>query len=115
MRSEARGEQKGEGRPWTPLDYRQMARLAGALSDTTRLRLLVLLCERGEMTVGDLTAAVQGSQSATSRHLSILTDANLVWPERRGKFVYYQPVEDAPALLEDLRDWLPGPPGLLVD
>ena len=65
-----------------------------ALSDSTRLRMLLLLLNHGELCVCDLMESLQIPQSTASRHLALLRSAGLVDGERRGTWMYYQIVED---------------------
>ena len=65
-----------------------------ALSDSTRLRMLLLLLNNGELCVCDLMESLQIPQSTASRHLALLRSAGLVDGERRGTWMYYQVVED---------------------
>lgn len=65
-----------------------------ALSDSTRLRMLLLLLSHGELCVCDLMESLQIPQSTASRHLALLRSAGLVDGERRGTWMYYQVVED---------------------
>jgi len=60
------------------------------LSDTTRLRALVLMKNHGELCVCELTHALNISQPKISRHLAHLRDANLVTDRRQGLWIYYQ-------------------------
>lgn len=59
------------------------------LSDSTRLRILVLLT-RGELCVCDITDVLNLPQSTVSRHMSRLKLTGLVADKRKGKWVYYQ-------------------------
>lgn len=65
-----------------------------ALSDGTRLRLLLLLLNNGELCVCDLIESLKIPQSTASRHLALLRNAGLVDGERRGTWMYYRVVED---------------------
>jgi len=67
------------------------------LADITRLRLLLLL-EREELSVAELSAITQLAQPRVSTHLAKLKEAGLVIDRREGVFVYYriaQPIEDS--------------------
>lgn len=68
-----------------------------ALADPTRLRLLHLM-EDGELCVGDLTEAVDGSQANVSKHLAVLRSAGLVRSRRAGMNVCYSLAD--PVVLE---------------
>lgn len=65
-----------------------------ALSDSTRLRMLLLLLNHDELCVCDLMESLQIPQSTASRHLALLRSAGLVDGGRRGTWMYYQIVED---------------------
>ncbi len=60
------------------------------LSDPIRLRIIHLLCQKGELCVCHLTDALVLPQSTVSRHLNTLRNCGLVVAERRGAWVYYQ-------------------------
>ncbi|MGI9571400.1 MAG: ArsR/SmtB family transcription factor [Desulfobulbia bacterium] len=64
-----------------------------ALSDSTRLRILLLLNRNGELCVCDIMESLEIAQSTASRHLSILRNAGFVEGERRGVWMYYQNVK----------------------
>jgi DNA-binding transcriptional ArsR family regulator len=53
------------------------ARLFHALGHEARVRLLLLLAERGEASVGDLQTAAGWSQTNTSQHLGLLRRAGV--------------------------------------
>ena len=59
-----------------------------ALSDPTRREILQML-KKGTMSAGDLAAKFDMSAAAVSRHLAVLTEAELVRDKREGKFIYY--------------------------
>lgn len=61
-----------------------------ALSDTTRLKLVLLLKHHGSMCVCDLTAILNQPQPTISRHLTHLKKAGVVISERRGTWMWYQ-------------------------
>jgi len=68
---------------------REYARFFKALSDPTRLRILLLL-SRGELSVGELTGALELPQSTVSRHLAYLRTAGWVDDRRDGVRVIYR-------------------------
>ena len=59
------------------------------LSDSTRLRLLLLL-DREELSVAELSAITQLAQPRVSTHLAKLKEAGLVNDRRQGVSVYYR-------------------------
>ena len=69
-------------------DARDVARIMGALSTPSRVRILARLRE-GQCAVGDLAAAVEMEQPAVSHQLRILRDLGLVLGSRTGRQVIY--------------------------
>lgn len=66
-----------------------MLQILKALADSTRLRLLGILAH-GEFTVQELTAILAMGQSRISRHLRILTEADIASVKRQGTWGYYR-------------------------
>ena len=66
------------------------AELFKALSDSTRLRLAVLLAIRGEVCVCKLAGALGEPGYKISRHLGILRSAGVVEGRREGAWMHYR-------------------------
>ncbi|HBR7308543.1 TPA: metalloregulator ArsR/SmtB family transcription factor [Klebsiella aerogenes] len=87
------------------------------LADETRLAIIMLLRESGELCVCDLCAATGQSQPKISRHMAILREAELVLDRRQGKWVHYRLSPHMPAwaaeiiattwlsMREDINEW----------
>jgi ArsR family transcriptional regulator len=60
------------------------------LADETRLRVLSLLIQHGEMNVRTLCEQLDQSQPAVSHHLALLRDAGLIRARRDGKHNFYR-------------------------
>jgi ArsR family transcriptional regulator, arsenate/arsenite/antimonite-responsive transcriptional repressor len=60
------------------------------LADQTRLRVLVLLVQEGELCVCELTHALDEIQPKISRHLALLREAEVVLDRRQGQWIYYR-------------------------
>ena len=82
----------------------EAAELLKAMANPQRLRVLCLLIER-EMSVGEINALVDLSQSALSQHLAVLRDKQLVTTRREAQTVYYS-VHDG--LVHDIIETLHG-------
>lgn len=67
------------------------------LSDETRLSLVLLLREKGELCVCELTSMLKESQPKISRHLALLRDGGLLIDRRDGKWIYYRLSPHMPA------------------
>jgi ArsR family transcriptional regulator, arsenate/arsenite/antimonite-responsive transcriptional repressor len=75
------------------IDGDEAAQLAGrfrALSDPTRVRLLSLIAERGEVCACELVGVVAVSQPTLSHHLKVLHESGILDRERRGRWVHYR-------------------------
>ena len=59
------------------------------LSDTTRIRILLLL-DKHELCVCQLMGALGMAQSRISRQLAVLRDGGLVINSRKGNWIYYK-------------------------
>ena len=68
---------------------KQAVRVFKALSDSTRLRILMLLLQR-ELCVCELVFALKMEQSRISHQLRILRDVDLVEDTRDGKWTNYR-------------------------
>jgi DNA-binding transcriptional ArsR family regulator len=73
-------------------------RLLHGLADPSRLRILEALRD-DERRVSDLVAVTGLSQPNVSKHLACLWGCGLVAREKRGREVYYWPVEGVAELL----------------
>lgn len=75
----------------------QPVQLFKILSDETRLAIVMLLRESGELCVCDICAATAESQPKISRHMAVLREAKLVLDRREGKWIYYRLSPHIPA------------------
>jgi ArsR family transcriptional regulator len=60
------------------------------LADPTRLRVIMLLQQAGELCVCELTHALDLSQPKISRHLAHLREGGLLLTRRDGLWMYYR-------------------------
>ncbi len=65
-----------------------------SLAEPTRLRLLNILRQAGEVCVCELVDALQVPQYNVSRHLHVLAQAGLLDDRRCGKWIYYRIAKD---------------------
>ena len=66
----------------------QLAQLYKALSEETRIRIMMLLTQ-GELCVCDIQAVLDEPQSKVSRHLAYLKHSGLVSSKRVGVWMHY--------------------------
>jgi len=86
--------------PLKKVNADQLAGWFRVLGDPARLRLLSLIASKGEACAAcDLVEPLGVSQPTVSHHLKVLFEAGLVEREKRGRWVYYQPVPERLAIL----------------
>lgn len=79
-----------------------VARRFALLGDPTRLRIVRVLHERGEATVGDVAAASGTSAANASQHLGRLLLGGVVGRTRDGQSVRYRITDDTIGQLCDI-------------
>lgn len=84
---------KGKKRAMTPQAFELVAARFKVMAEPLRLRMLQAL-EGGEMSVNEVTEAVESTQPNVSKHLKIMQEAGLVSRRQEGNTVYYS-VADA--------------------
>lgn len=83
---------------------KEYVNLFKALSDETRLRIVVLLSEK-ELCVCQIEAVLGLPQAKISRHLTVLRHAGLVKDRRDGLWIYYSLTEPKNQLEESLFEY----------
>ena len=76
--------------------------LLRALSDSTRLRICMLLLANEELCVCELTGALGLAQPKVSRHLAILRETQVVRDRRAGLWIHYRIHPELPAWAFDV-------------
>ena len=71
-----------------------LARLFNGFANSTRLSLLLLLSQRGEMKVGELVEELEAPQPRVSDHLRCLAWCGYVRVRREGRNAYYSVADD---------------------
>jgi ArsR family transcriptional regulator len=81
---------------------KKIIRLFKSLSDETRVRILVLLLEHGELCICDLMTALQQPQSTVSRHVAYLKNSGWLNDRRGGVWMYYSILPSLSGLFTEL-------------
>jgi ArsR family transcriptional regulator len=81
--------------PRPQLSPKQAATIFKLLADENRIRMMLLLADRGEMNVTALGGEFAMSQPALSHHLALLRMAGLVGIRRQGKNNFYSVTSEA--------------------
>jgi len=74
-----------------------------ALSDASRLRVLMALLNYGELCACQITELLNLSPATVSNHMSVLQQGALVENRKKGKWVYYRISHETP---KELINWL---------
>lgn len=64
-----------------------IVKIAKALSDKTRVRILKEIASKGSISCGDAEKVVDLSQPTVSHHIKILSDAGLLNTEKDGRHI----------------------------
>ena len=86
-----------------------------AFSDESRVRILHLIYHQEEMCITDLEQVLDFTQTKTSRHLSYLKNAGLVYNQPVDQFVYYRIRSQASDVVEQLFQYMSKDGQLLKD
>ena len=95
---------KAKKKAMTPEALELVAARFKVMAEPLRLRILQEL-EGGEMSVGDITEAVESTQPNVSKHLKMLQEAGLLGHRQEGNTVYYS-IADASVF--EICDVVPG-------
>ncbi|MGD9695387.1 MAG: ArsR/SmtB family transcription factor [Thermoleophilia bacterium] len=85
----ARGTGTGGGPRREPI-YVAKAEFFRVLGHPARVRILELLRDNGEMSVGELQAALQLDSSGTSQHLGVMRRQGILESRKESTSVYYR-------------------------
>ena len=75
-------------RDLTDAELEKVAGQFRLLGEPMRLKILQALCAR-PLTVGQIVAATDATQSNVSKHLSLMSSAGIITRHKDGQFVYY--------------------------
>ncbi|HLD86149.1 MAG TPA: metalloregulator ArsR/SmtB family transcription factor [Patescibacteria group bacterium] len=73
-------------------------RVLKALANRRRLTIVTILKRRRSATVGELAAALKVTLPTTSKHLAMLSTAEVVEYERQSLNVFYHLADDMPVI-----------------
>lgn len=87
-----------------------LANVFAALGDTTRLKLVAVLCAGGAFSIAQLTANTDISRQGVTKHLQVLADAGVVIDVKSGRERLWQlepgQIEEAKRALDVIgREW----------
>lgn len=72
------------------MTHKEAERIAKALGDPHRLRILNEMKQSGELQCACVSNIIQLSQPSISHHLKQLVDAGLIIPEKEGRNIKYR-------------------------
>lgn len=77
-----------------------------ACADESRLRILHLIFENGEMCISDLEKILEFTQTKTSRHLIYLKNSGILSYKRYNHWVFYQIKDEVYEILKQIFQFL---------
>ena len=83
-----------------------LAKLFNGFANSTRLSILLLLAQNGEMKVGELVDELDAPQPRVSDHLRCLSGCGYVQVRREGRNAYYSVADDRVMLVLGLGEEL---------
>ncbi|HRI79453.1 MAG TPA: metalloregulator ArsR/SmtB family transcription factor [Cyclobacteriaceae bacterium] len=86
-----------------------------ACSDTSRLRILNLIMNNGEMCISDLERILDFTQAKTSRHLIYLKNSGILSARKMNQWVFYGAKEEVLDILKQMLEFLRRDPVLQHD
>ena len=92
--------------PGVPARADLVAKYFRALGDPTRLRLLGLLQDEGELSAGELTRRLSQPQPKVSNHLACLRWCGFVTTRRDHRVIFYRLADRRVAAMLELADGL---------
>jgi ArsR family transcriptional regulator len=86
-----------------------------ACSDTSRLRIMNLIMNNGEMCITDLEHILEFTQTKTSRHLLYLKNSGILTSRKYNQWVFYQIKDEVFDLIKQIFQFLRRDPALEKD
>jgi len=86
-----------------------------ACSDTSRLRILSLIYNNGEMCISDLERILDFTQTKTSRHLIYLKNSGILSFRKYNQWMFYQIKEEAFDIIKQILQFVNRDPILEKD
>jgi ArsR family transcriptional regulator, arsenate/arsenite/antimonite-responsive transcriptional repressor len=77
-----------------------------ACSDTSRLRIMNLIMNNGEMCITDLEHILEFTQTKTSRHLIYLKNSGILTSRKYNQWVFYQIKDEVFDLIKQIFQFL---------
>jgi ArsR family transcriptional regulator len=86
-----------------------------ACSDSSRLRILNLILNNGEMCITDLEHILEYTQTKTSRHLLYLRNSGILTSRKYNQWVFYQIKDEVTEIIQQIFQFLRRDPLLQKD
>ena len=77
-----------------------------ACSDESRLRILHLIYQNGQMCISDLERILEFTQTKTSRHLQYLKNSGILGVKKYNQWVFYSLKEEVQDIIKQLFQFL---------
>ena len=74
-----------------------------AIADANRRKILFLLQKHNVLSAGEIATHFEISKAGLSDHLKILRNADLIYSEKKGQFIYYSLNT---SVFQDIMNWI---------
>lgn len=91
------------------------SRIFLSCSDTSRLRILNLIMNNGEMCISDLERILEFTQTKTSRHLVYLKNSDILSIRKFNQWVFYQIKDEVFDIIKQILQFISRDPILQKD
>lgn len=81
---------------------KELERILKALANRRRLAILSFLQKKKEANVGEIAETIRLSLKSTSRHLAVLSGADILDREQRSSEVFYRLSESIPSIFSSI-------------
>lgn len=82
------------------------AQLFKALSDEARVRILLLLQEKKDLSISDLELILDFTQTKTSRHITYLKNAGILTSKKADQYVFYYIKEEVEIFVRQMLEYV---------
>jgi ArsR family transcriptional regulator len=82
------------------------AQLFKALSDEARVRILLLLQERRDLSISDLELILDFTQTKTSRHITYMKNAGILASRKADQYVFYYIKEEVEIFVRQMLEYV---------
>lgn len=88
------------------IGHKELERILKALANRRRLAILQFIHKKKEVSVGNIAEAIRLSFKATSKHLAVLSGADVLEKEQQGTRMIYRLATNMPEPARKILPWV---------